>query len=140
MEKRMKMTNAEINDAVNTLTSVINAMSKNGIGHSIELSYIIGRNLRILRNENFDFNSEKEKLIRKYGTFQTDEEGSTYYKVDKKDLQQYKAFEEEFVKLANIEHEIVLYCITPQKMQEMNLPFEIESVLWFLLDESELNL
>ena len=140
MEKMVKMNNEEINDAVNTLVSVINAMTKGDFKHTPDFSYVVGRNLRLLRSENSDYIEQQQQLIREYGEFKTDEEGRSYYSVNKEDKAQYESYQQKLQKLSKMEHESSIYAVSAQKMQEWALPFEIESVLWFLLDEDTLGL
>lgn len=140
MEKTVEMNNAEISDAVETLVSIINLISNKKISHAPDFSYIIGRNLRILRSENADYIDEQQRLIQEYGEYKETDDGKGYYSINKNDKDQFRAYQDKVKKLSQIKHQITIYKVPVGKMTEWNLPFEVETLLWFMVDETTLGL
>lgn len=139
MEKHIKMTNGEINEAVEILVEIVNSISRGGKSYNPKFSYLVGRNLRILRVENADFVEAKQELIQNFGEFKRDDvTGREYYAVNKEDRSQFAEYRSRANELANLEHTITVYAVDAYDLHSWGIPFEIESLLWFLVDEDSL--
>lgn len=146
MDKIRTMTNSEINSCIDIIQKILTEYSKidkDGVPllkkpSDPAFSYVLGRNLRILRDESSDYNEERARAVRNFGKFTSEDGSKGTYVIDMKDKDQVEAYENHMRMINNITHDVKL-CIVPSKrMGEWELPLAFESALWFLIDEDEL--
>ena len=145
MDKVVIMNNKQISENLDVIQNIIQIYTKTEGGVPILtppdplFSYILGRNCRILKNEFYDFNESRKEAVRKYGKYEENEDGSGSYVIDMKDKDQVKAYEDYIDKLNKVEHEVKLTMITLDQLREWNLPIQVETLLWFLIDDPRIN-
>ena len=133
------MSNREINDAIDILLFITQKMEQNELTvDDPRFSYVIGRNLRILKEYNTDFIQCRNDALREFGEYREDEKGRGTYAVDMKNKAQFGAFDERMKKILDIKHEVELYAIPINVFSEWKLPFSIQSTLCFLVQEDEI--
>ena len=141
MEKRIKMTNKDIDDSLTILGNIANDVT-NGVVtvEDPKFSYFIGRNIRLLKSENDDYVNERNKALREYGEYFEDEKGNSGYRINIKNDDQSKAYENRMRNISGIEHEITVFAVPLKTFKEWNLPFAYQAALWFLAEEDESSL
>ena len=140
MEKRIKMTNKEIEETLTLLNIMIQQLNKGEIiVDDPKFPYVIGRNLRILRSENIEYVDAKNRAVREFGEFFQEGEGNDEggYRINMKDKEQYSAFEARVREIASIEHEFTIFAVPSSLIMSWNLPFSHRSSLWFLMEDGE---
>ncbi|MDD3121984.1 MAG: hypothetical protein PHC62_00545 [Candidatus Izemoplasmatales bacterium] len=135
MDKKIVMSNADINDAAESIAAIIQAVGNSGQRYNPKFGYMLGRNLRILRGENAEYSEAKQDLIQKYGEAKQTEDGRNYWQINTEDRDQVKAYRDELKEISEIEHEVTLFCVDAETLKGWEIPFDYEVALWFLLED-----
>jgi hypothetical protein len=99
-----------------------------------KLGYVAARNTRFLKDALAEFLSFKEELIRKYGEEEICEGAHTGRISISPDSPNFKAFTEEFEKIADIEHEVELMTLTYDEVIGILSGEEMLALDWMLKD------
>ena len=138
MEKKIKMTNKEIEDTLGLLNIMIQQLNKGEIVvEDPKFPYGIGRNLRILKTENIEYVDAKNQAVREFGEYYQEGQDEGGYRIDMKNNNQYSAFEKRVKEIANIQHEFTIFAVPSSLIMSWNLPFSHRSALWFLMEDAD---
>lgn len=138
MEKKIKMTNKEIEDTLGLLNIMIQQLNKGEIiVEDPKFPYVIGRNLRILKTENIEYVDAKNQAVREFGEYYQEGQDEGGYRIDMKNNNQYSAFEKRVKEIANIQHEFTIFAVPSSLIMSWNLPFSHRSALWFLMEDAD---
>lgn len=140
MEKTVKMSNKDIDDTLSMLAIIIRNVEEGkmpALAEDPKFSYVIGRNIRILKTENIEFNDAKNNALRRYGDYYEDEENGSGYRINMKNNEQVEAFEKAISEIAKIEHDVTVFAVPLETFLSWKLPFTIQTALWFLIEDPE---
>lgn len=139
MEKTIKMTSKEIDDTLALLNVLLKQINEGTIVvHDPKFSYVLGRNIRILKTENIDFVDAKNSAMREYGEYYEDHEtGDAGFKLDIRNTEQVKRYEQKVKEVGSIVHEITVFAVPMSVVEQWDLPFSIKTMLWFLVEDGD---
>lgn len=138
MERVVKMTNKEIDDTLMLLNVMMQQIDKGEIiVDDPKFAYVLGRNLRILKTENVEYIDAKNEAMRRYGEYYENETEGTGYRINLKDAEQVKAFQDRVKEVSNIQHDITVFAVPMSVITGWNLPFSYRTALWFLVEEGD---
>lgn len=136
MEKTVRMTAKEIDDTLRMINIIIKQMNDGElVVDDPKFSYVLGRNLRILKTENTEYLDAQNDAMREFGEYYEDEEQGSGYRINMKNLEQLKAFENKVKEVGNIQHEITVFAVPMSVMEGWKLPFSHSTFLWFLVED-----
>lgn len=123
----MKLKNFEMEKMLESLKPILQYRNKVG--------YVAARNTRILNDTLIEYFKFKNELLQKYGTVDVDEEGNKLGTISiKMGTPEFAAFNEEYEKLATIEHEVSLMTLEYNETIDILSGEEILNIEWMLTE------